>query len=122
MTKRLFVLLLLFLPVSLFSQNIDIRILRSLNSSQTLSSDKFFQFVSNSDAYIVLGIPAGMGAVGLIKHDDQLFRNACVTLAATAVNFGVTTALKYSINRERPFITYPDITKKSDGARKTPCN
>jgi membrane-associated phospholipid phosphatase len=115
MTKKLFVLLLLFLPVSLSSQNIDIRILRSLNSSQTLPSDKFFQFVSNSDAYIVLGIPAGMGTVGLIKHDDQLFRNACVTLAATAVNFGVTAVMKYSFNRDRPFITYPDITRKSDG-------
>jgi len=114
MTKRIFVLLLLLLPVTLFSQNIDIRILRSLNSSQTLSSDKFFQFVSNSNAYLVVGIPAGMGTVGLIKHDDQLFRNACVTLAATAVNFGVTTALKYSINRQRPFVTYPDITRKSD--------
>ncbi|MBE3085453.1 MAG: phosphatase PAP2 family protein [Bacteroidetes bacterium] len=115
MTKKLFVLLLLFLPVSLSSQNIDIRILRSLNSSQTLPSDKFFQFVSNSDAYIVLGIPAAIGTVGLIKHDDQLFRNACVTLAATAVNFGVTAVMKYSFNRDRPFITYPDITRKSDG-------
>lgn len=115
MTKKLFVLLLLFLPVSLFSQNIDIRLLRSFNSPETLPSDKFFQFVSNSDAYIVLGIPAGMGTVGLIRHDDQLFRNACVTLAATAVNFGVTAAMKYSFNRERPFVTYPDITKKSAG-------
>jgi membrane-associated phospholipid phosphatase len=115
MTKKLFVLLLLFLPVSLSSQNIDIRLLRSFNSPETLPSDKFFQFVSNSDAYIVLGIPAGMGTVGLIKHDDQLFRNACVTLAATAVNFGVTVIMKYSFNRERPFVTYPDIMKKSDG-------
>lgn len=115
MTKKLFVLLLLFLPVSLSSQNIDIRILRSLNSPETLPSDKFFQFVSNSDAYIVLGIPAGMGTVGLIRHDDQLFRNACVTLAATAVNFGVTVVMKYSFNRDRPFITFPDITRKSDG-------
>ncbi|MDO9339730.1 MAG: phosphatase PAP2 family protein, partial [Bacteroidales bacterium] len=115
MTKKLFVLLLLFLPVSLSSQNIDIRILRSLNSPETLPSDKFFQFVSNSDAFIVLGIPAGMGTVGLIRHDDQLFRNACVTLAATAVNFGVTVVMKYSFNRDRPFITFPDITRKSDG-------
>jgi membrane-associated phospholipid phosphatase len=115
MTRRLIVLLLLFLPGSLLCQNIDIRILRSINSSQTLPSDKFFQFVSNSDAYIVAGIPVGMAAAGLIKHDDNLLRNACVTMAASAVNFGITTALKYSFNRERPFTTYPDITKKSDG-------
>ena len=107
--------MLFFLPVSLSSQNIDIRILRSLNSSQALPSDNFFQFVSNSDAYLVIGIPAGMATAGLIKHDDKLFRNACVTLAATGVSFGITSAIKYSINRERPFITYPDIAKKSDG-------
>ena len=115
MAERIFVIFMFFLPSSVYSQNADIRILRSLNSPQTLSSDKFFQFISNSDAYLVLAIPAGMGTAGLIKHDDKLFRNACVTLAATTVNFGITTALKYSFNRERPFITYPDITKKSDG-------
>ena len=117
MTKKLFVLLLVFLPVSLSSQNIDIRILRSLNSSHTLPSDKIFQFVSNSNKYIVFGIPTTMATIGLIKHDDQLFINACVILGATAVNLGVTAALKYSFNRERPFVTYPypDIMKKSDG-------
>lgn len=70
--------------------------------------------MSNSDAYIVFGIPAGMGAVGLIKNDDKLFRNACVTVAASVVNLGITAALKYSIDRDRPFVTWPDITKKSE--------
>jgi len=115
MADRILLIFMFFVPASVYSQNVDIRILLSLNSPQTLSSDKFFQFMSNSDAYLVLGIPAGMGTAGLIKHDDKLFRNACVTLAATAINFGITTALKYSFNRERPFVTYPDVMKKSDG-------
>lgn len=100
-----------FTPV--FSQNADIQILRSINSPETLPSDRFFRFMSNSDAYISLGIPATMGAVGLIKNNDKLFRNACVTMAAIGVNEAVTAILKYSVNRERPFITYPDIAKKS---------
>lgn len=107
------ILIFLLFPVHLSSQNTDIRLLRKFNSSESLTSDKFFRFVSNSDAYIVLAIPAGMGATGLIKHDDQLLRNAYVTLAATAVNAGITAVLKYSIKRDRPFVTYPDITKKS---------
>jgi len=115
MIKRLTVIFLLFLPVSLSSQNIDIRLLRSFNSPETLPSDKFFRFVSNSNAYIVIGIPAVMTTAGLIKHDDNLLRNACVTIAASVVNAGITTAMKYSINRDRPFITYPDIIKKSGG-------
>ena len=113
MNKRLIILLLLFFTVRLFPQNIDIRLLRSINSSEPLPSDNFFRFVSNSDIYMVIGIPAGMAAAGLIKHDDELLRNACITFAAVAVNSGITTVLKYSLNRDRPFVTYPDITKKS---------
>jgi membrane-associated phospholipid phosphatase len=54
-----------------------------------------------------------MGAVGQIKHDDQLLRNACVTMAATALTFGVTAVMKYTIKRDRPFVPYPDITAKA---------
>jgi membrane-associated phospholipid phosphatase len=54
-----------------------------------------------------------MGTAGLIKHDHTLFRNAEVVVTATLVNICVTSGLKYSINRTRPFITYPDIVKKS---------
>lgn len=110
---RLALFILLIIPVGLFSQNIDIKLLRSINSAEAVPSDNFFRFVSNSDVYLVLGIPAGMATAGLIKNDKELFRNACVTLAATAINSGITTALKYSVNRDRPFVTYPDITKKS---------
>ena len=62
----------------------------------------------------MIGVPAGMATAGFIKHDENMVRNACVCLAATVVCAGITSALKYSIDRERPFITYPDITKKSN--------
>jgi membrane-associated phospholipid phosphatase len=113
MVRKLLFIFLFSLPFSLFSQNLDIRILRSINSPQTISSDKFFQLISNSEAYLVILTPVEMWSVGLIKHNDKLFRNACVTIAATAVNAGITEIMKYSINRDRPFVTYPDITKKS---------
>lgn len=110
---RRLLLLSVFCTQLAFSQNPDIRILRSLNSPEKLPSDKVFQFVSNSDAWLIVIIPAAMGTTGLIKHDKELFRNAEVVVAATLVNVGITTAVKYSINRTRPFITYPDIVKKS---------
>jgi membrane-associated phospholipid phosphatase len=113
MLIKLLFLLLLSLPFSLSSQSLDIKILRSINSPLTLPSDKYFQLISNSEACIVILLPVGMGSVGLMKHNDRLFRNACVTIAAIAVNEGITEIMKYSINRNRPFVTYPDITKKS---------
>ena len=112
MKKRLLICFLLIVPVSLYSQNIDIRLLRSINSSATLPSDNFFRFVSNSEVYFALGIPAGLATAGLIRHDKDMLRNAGVTLAAAAINSGISLALKYSINRDRPFVTYPDIVKK----------
>jgi membrane-associated phospholipid phosphatase len=112
MKKRLLICFLLLVPVSLYSQNIDIKLLRSINSSATLPSDNFFRFVSNSEVYFALGIPAGMATAGLIRHDKDMMRNAGVTLAAAAINSGISLALKYSINRDRPFVTYPDIAKK----------
>jgi Membrane-associated phospholipid phosphatase len=110
-----FALILLFFPATLFSQNLDIRILRSINSPEKLPSDRFFRFISNSDAWLVVGIPVATGTAGLIRKDDELFRNACVTLAAVVINSGITEALKYTVNRDRPFKTYHDITKKSAG-------
>ena len=107
-------MVLLLLQCNLFSQNIDIRILRSINSPQNPPADKVFSFVSNSTGYMVIGMPVGMGIAGLIRHDKKLIETSFVSLVSEAVNSGITLALKYSINRDRPFVTYPDIIKKSD--------
>lgn len=114
MKNRLLVLLLLIIPFSSYSQSLDIQLLRSINSPSN-HGDKFFQFVSNSNNGVILGVPLTMGVVGLINDDDKMFRNACVIVAADAINLGFTYAIKYSVNRTRPFLTYPDIVKKSDG-------
>lgn len=114
MTKRLVLIFILFLPVFSYPQNKDIQLLRFINSSDT-RGDNFFKFVSNTNNEVIFGMPLTMGIISLIKDDDKLFVNACQLVAADAINLGFTMALKYTINRQRPFITYPDIVKKSDG-------
>lgn len=116
MMKTYLVLIICLFPEIMFSQNTDINILRSINSPESLPSDGFFKFISDSHGYIVIGIPVTTGVAGLIKHDDQMKNEACEMITAAAINLGITTLLKYSINRERPFITYPDIMKKSGAA------
>ena len=111
---RVFIFLIWFFPDQILSQNIDIRLLRSIYTPEILASDNFFRFASNSDTYVVLGTPTAMAITGLIKHDDKLFRNAIVTMGSTVVNVAITNALKYSVNRDRPFETYPDIINKSE--------
>jgi len=112
MYKR-FIIILLLLCSKLYSQNIDIRLLRSVYSPEVVCSDDFFRFLSDSEVYLIIGTPSAIAAAGLIKRDKTMFRNACVTMASTVVNVAVSNALKYSVNRERPFITYPDIINKT---------
>lgn len=114
MYKSLIIIFFFVFPVDLFSQSIDIELLRLINSPETLPSDNFFRFMSNSEIYVALGVPSGMAVAGLVKDDNELLRNACVIFASAAIASGVTTLLKYSIKRDRPFVTYPDITQKSE--------
>ena len=112
--KKLIALLVILMPMSLFSQNMDIDILKSIHSPEPLPSDDFFRFMSNSNVYVYVGTPVTMAVVGLVGHDNDLLRNAAEMAAGTAVAYGVTLGLKYTVKRERPFLTYPDeIVNKS---------
>lgn len=114
MNKCLLIFLIQLIPAVSLPQNFDINLLKSINSGETLKSDKYFRFISNSDAYVVFGTPVIMAGAGLIREDDEMVRNACVIAAAAILNVGVTNALKYTIRRDRPWITWPDIVNKSD--------
>lgn len=105
--------MIFLIPAEVFSQNIDIRLLRSINSGEILNSDKYFRFITNSDTYVIIGAPVILAGAGLMRDNDEMVRNAFVMAAASIINAGVTGALKYSINRDRPFVTYPDIIKKA---------
>jgi membrane-associated phospholipid phosphatase len=105
--------LIIFLNCQSNAQGLDIKILRAINSPEDLPSDGFFRFISDSEPYIMFAVPAGMAASGFIKHDKSLVRNGCTVLAANALSGGIVIAMKYVINRERPFVTYPDIIQKS---------
>lgn len=112
MRYRILAILFLLISASTFSQNIDIRLLRSVYSPHDLRSDKFMKFVSDSNNGMVLGVPITVGIVGLIKHDDKWINSACQIAVANAISLGATYTLKHTINRDRPFLTYPDIRNK----------
>ena len=114
MYKRFIIILFLFSISKLYSQNTDIRLLRSVYTQEALRSDGFFRLISDSEVYLVVGTPLIVAAAGVISHDKNTIRNAVVIMESVVVNVAVTNALKYSVNRERPFITYHDIIRKTD--------
>ena len=113
--KKLIGLLLLVIPMSLSSQNIDVDILKAIHSPEPLPSDGFFRFISNSNMYVYIGTPVTLAVVGLAGHDNELLRDAAVMAVGTAVSYGITAGLKYAVKRDRPYITYPDDIANKTG-------
>jgi len=50
-----------------------------------------------------------MGTMALIEKNDDLLKNTLYVGVSIGVSAGMTYALKYSVNRTRPYITYPSL-------------
>jgi membrane-associated phospholipid phosphatase len=98
-----------------FSQNFDINVLRPINHNESTFKNNFFKATSNSVIVVNIAAPAGILAAGLIKHDKQLQKDAAYMFGGFIVSSVLTQGLKRIIKRDRPFITYTDIVKRSDG-------
>lgn len=110
------------IPVFLFfglkgnAQNLDIRILKSVNNSDVSSGMyKSMRFITNSAPEVSLGLPAVLLVRGLVEHDEATLHKAIYMGESLVITEIFTAGMKYGFNRPRPFVTYPDIVKKSDG-------
>jgi len=110
----LIIVALFFTDVS-NAQNFDINTLRNINLNRNQALDPTFKIVSNSDSPISIGAPILIYSIGLINKNDDLKKKGVFIGETFLVNAFITTALKYSIKRDRPFVTYPEIEKLSSG-------
>ena len=117
MKKMRNILLALFLfPVfSGYSQNIDIRLLREINLNRNIHMDNTFKGFTNSAGPVAYGTPVVMFGISLIKHDQELKKKSLYIGASVLSSAIISNIFKYSVNRTRPFVTYPDIQKVTSG-------
>ncbi len=87
----------------------DIGLLRQINVGRNTSLDGFMKATSQSVYPIAILVPAGEMFAGYARHDSLLLRRGLVTFEAVAGNAFITYALKYAINRKRPYETYSNI-------------
>lgn len=111
--KKLILLLFLFLIQSAFSQNADIELLRSINLDRNKNFDNTFKVITNSAAPISIALPIVMYGISHLKKDTLLLQKSVLIGASVFTAVSISTALKYSINRTRPFVDYPDIEKET---------
>ncbi|SEG24849.1 phosphatase PAP2 family protein [Flavobacterium urumqiense] len=109
--KASYLAVFLFCITFLNAQNADINILRDINVYRNTSLDPTFKIITNSAVPISVATPIIIYSVGLIKQDSTIKKQAIFIGETFLVSAFVTTALKHSIKRERPFDTYSDIDK-----------
>lgn len=115
MKKLAIPFILMLLSLSCYSENADINLLEEINLNRNKSLDPAFTFITNSAAPVSFASPIFIFSVGLIKNDSSLKNKGLYIGETVLVASVISTALKYSINRDRPFVTYPFIEKVTSG-------
>ncbi len=113
--KKLLVILLGLISFNSYSQNLDIRILRQINEHRNVHLDGTFKAFSSSVSPISIAAPILIFGTGLIEKDQELKQKGLMIGESFLVTTIIATTLKHAVNRPRPFETYPDIQKLSDG-------
>ncbi len=105
----------LFLSVRGNAQNWDIDLVRSINHNESTFKNDFTSFTSNSVTVVNIAAPLTLLTVGLAKHNKQLQKDALYMVGGYALSAIITHGAKVIVRRDRPFITYPDVIKKTEG-------
>lgn len=100
--------LMLHAAAPALAQNLDVRILQSINGPNG-KADDFWRGVSNSDYIAVTATPVIMLATGIARHDPDLKIKAIETGSAVLLAEGSSFLLKQATHRQRPYLAYPDL-------------
>ena len=113
--KRILIFILLLQSLTIYSQNIDIRLLRHINVDRNKHLDGTFKLITNSVGPVSIGAPLLLFGTGLLEKDKTLQQKGIVMGESFIVTSVISISMKYAINRPRPFVTYPDIEKVTSG-------
>jgi membrane-associated phospholipid phosphatase len=101
-------LLALLFTTGLFAQGADLNLLKSINGPPT-GADAKWKFISDKAIVVNVAAPVSLIVAGFINHDDNLKISGLQTAASFVVAGGATFVGKKIFNRDRPFVTHPDL-------------
>lgn len=105
--------ILLFLCVFFLSQTFavarsgEVKLLHRINSCDSRAAINYNKFMSNSEIYMLIGIPAGMAVYDLITRDRDHFDKTLGIAASIVSTYAVQIAVKQLVRRQRPYDKYP---------------
>lgn len=105
---RCLILIMLLSNAQASAQNLDRRILDEVHLHRAASLDNTMNAIGFSAYPIAVALPLAQFIHGFAGHHEQSLRyglqSATALIAATALTYG----LKYSVQRQRPFIGHPE--------------
>lgn len=112
--RLLFIFLFIFCSATCFSQNLDINILKGINPE--VPNSAVWRGFSSSVSPVVIGLPVGLYLVNAINKNHAGKNNALHVAGGILTSMVLTQAIKYTVNRDRPFVTYPFDVHPFDNA------
>lgn len=123
MKKTLFLTLILFFQtknlVKTNAQNFDYQTLKNIEKFRSPSDTKINNFLSDIDAPICIGAPILIYGAGLIQKNEKLKEQGLELGVSFAVTVAATYALKYIVNRPRPYVTHNDLAPLSNESSRS---
>lgn len=95
----------LWCVIGLSAQNADVNMLKTINGWHVHGLSRTF---SVSGVALPVGVPTAMGIYALIKKDRPLLKDAIYIGTSVIEAVGLAYAVKHVVDRERPFVKYPD--------------
>ena len=92
----------------------DIALLEKINSQESNFGDHTFSLLSSSATPVGIGTPLICLSAGIYKKDKRLTKQSILMGVQLASAMTISTILKYSIDRTRPYNSYPTIHNKAE--------
>lgn len=110
--KGSFFCYLFLLIINIAAQNRDILLLDKINTEAIQHKDVFYAGLSSSVTPISIALPVSLLVAGDHYNDPSSIKNAYFIGSSIVATALLTTTLKYSFKRQRPFVENSFITKK----------
>ncbi|HTK22005.1 MAG TPA: phosphatase PAP2 family protein [Mucilaginibacter sp.] len=101
------IILLLICGSRPFAQNLDVDILKAINTEHPDS--KYWQYISNSIYYLPATISVGQFSYGVFQGSGLIRNRSYETLISIGISGIIGEVLKYTIKEVRPSVRYPGV-------------
>jgi membrane-associated phospholipid phosphatase len=93
----------------LSAQNADIDLLKQINVNRNTHLDQMFTGITHSAYPLTYGVPAILFGYSLLTKKAGVKEKAIYIGTSVLASGAISTLLKYTVKRDRPYVTYPFI-------------